>query len=135
MPMTRRPVMADEIRTRQRVAAGVALLDQQWPQWRELVDRRLDMADGGHDPSDGRCGCVVSQYHAWGTGSDEGDFYYGIRWLHNAVNGFPSVGVVEWAVDHGFVAEAEEYTAAGDEEYALLTRLWWEELAKEPARG
>ena len=129
--------MPDETLARVRVAAGVALLDVRWPGWRGLVDSRLDMAQGWHDPHADDCGCVVSQYDAVQRDRCDGDFYYGVRLLRAGLMGLPWThadrdgNLSAWAIDHGFVCETDEGTAESDAEYALLTRLWREELDRE----
>lgn len=140
--------MSDEQLARARVAAGVAVLDGWDPDWRRLLDPdRLNMAAGWYDPTTAsRCGCVAAQwaYVQRGIPDNEGLFHHGVQLLADERWDWDEPEKYRWAVDHGLMAEAHlgdvdvdvDDDPAVVEEYALLTRLWREELGgKEPRYG
>jgi hypothetical protein len=142
--------MTDETLARQRVAAGVAVLDQADPNWRRLLNPDLlDMASGRflpHHPDHdtvvwpASCGCVAAQwcYVQMGQPDAAGNFQDGVMLLADLpVPGTPRTdrGIQQWAVDHGLLAERQlngfDWSDPDLEaEYELLTRLWREEIRR-----
>jgi hypothetical protein len=120
----------DTATARQRVAAGVAVLDALDPDWRRQMDPdHLDMGSGTYFPRSGLslCGCVAAQWHAaQAQAGGKGTFDYGLELLAQQMF-TGSDEATAWAVEHGLEAEVAEVS-----EYALLTRLWREAITGIP---
>jgi hypothetical protein len=109
----------------ERVAAGIAELDQLDPIWFRRIDvDRLDMNSSEYDPKrPGDCGCVLAQldYRRPGPPRDYGDYYHALsNWFgREAIS-------LNWEFAHGFLADhgdVDEQDLAEAWRQAIATRL------------
>lgn len=95
-----------------RVARGIALMDEKWPDWATEIDlERLDIEDASY--------CVTAQYAGQKFGY--ADFSEGRRRLDLSTESY---------VGHGFNVEPGDFGA-----YAILNRLWRDEILRRRAQA
>lgn len=97
-----------EIDYAERVARGAALLDKEWPEWRDVVDLgRLDIAEPFH--------CMTAQFAQNITGSPMADYGTGKMRLN--------LDAFEYEA-HGFNAHAADPIDDYNAGIAKLNELW-----------
>jgi hypothetical protein len=107
------------------VQRGIALLDEQAPDWRDRVSAsRLDMRKPSFEwATPGMCGCLLAQLDEPTQSGFAGWYEVEAERLMRS-SGDDETDLLAWSVAHGFTVHAVESLADAKQAFAELTVAW-----------